>query len=104
MPILVICHDGHNGTALRKQHEQSHLDYIRKVKPMIFVAGPMRQSKHAIENKEYDSSFFIYDTNEIAIAHKLLKNDPYAKAGVFEHVSFAEIEPNAGRWLDGTPD
>lgn len=101
MPILVICHDGPNGAALRKQHSDSHQEYINKVHPLIYVAGPMRQGKQAIENKEYDSSFFIYDTTDIAIAHKLLKNDPYAKGGVFEHVSFAEIDPEAGRWIGG---
>jgi uncharacterized protein YciI len=103
LPILVIGHDGPNGKALRKQHSDSHLEYIKKVHPMICVAGPMRQGKHAIEDKEYDSSFFIYDTDDVAIAHKLLKNDPFAKGGVFEHVSFAEIEPDAGRWIGGIP-
>jgi len=103
MPILVICHDSPNGAALRKQHEQSHLEYIKRVLPMICTSGPMRQSASAIENKEYDSSFFIFDTNAVAIANKLLNNDPYAKAGVYEQVSFAEIETNAGYWLSGVP-
>ena len=70
---------------------------------MICVAGPMRQSAQSIENIEYDSSFFIYDTNEMAIAHKLLNNDPYAKNGVYEHVSFAEIETDAGHWIGKIP-
>lgn len=99
MPILVICHDGPNGNTLRAQHKHPHMDYISKVAPMICVSGPMRQGSHAIEKKQYDSSFFIYDTNDIAIAHKLLSNDPYAKHGVYQHVSFAEIEPDAGHWI-----
>jgi uncharacterized protein YciI len=102
MPILVICHDAPDGTALRKQHHQSHLAYIKKMLPMICIAGPMRQGARAIENKQHDSGFFIYDTNDIAIAHKLLNNDPYAKAGVYQQVSFAEIDANAGYWIEGT--
>lgn len=104
MPILVICHDVPKGATLRKHHNHSHLEYIRKVEPMICVAGPMRQGSHAIEVGEHDSSFFIYDTNDIAIAHKLLNNDPFAKHGVYQHVSFAEIETDAGHWLNGEPN
>lgn len=102
MPILVICHDGPDGAALRKQHNFAHEQYMQKVLPMICVAGPMRQSALAIENNVHDSSFYIYDTDDIAIAHKILANDPYAKGGVYEHVSFAEIDPNTGRWINDT--
>lgn len=103
MPILVICHDSPNGAALRKQHEQAHLAYIKRVLPMICASGPMRQGARAIESKEFDSSFFIFDTTDIAIAHKLLNSDPFAKGGVYEQVSFAEIEAGAGYWFSGIP-
>lgn len=104
MPILVICHDGPNGNALRKQHQQSHQKYLKQMLPMICVAGPMKQSAQAIKDQEHDSGFFIYDTNDIAIAHKLLNNDPYAKAGVYQQVSFAEVDTNTGRWIDDSVD
>ena len=71
---------------------------------MICVAGPMRQSAHAMESREDDSSFFIYDTDDMAVAHKLLNNDPFAKNGVYQHVSFAEIGLDAGHWIDATPN
>lgn len=103
MPILVICHDIPNGEALRHQHKHSHLKYIETILPFICVTGPMRQGAQAIENEINDSRFFIYDTTDIAIAHKLLSNDPYAKHGVYQQVSFAEIEPDAGRWVGEIP-
>jgi len=101
MPILVMCQDGPEGTARRKEHTQAHLAYIEKVFPLICVAGPLRQSADAMENNYIDGSCFIYDTNDMVVARKLLNNDPYARGGVYAQVAFAKFDPTAGHWIGG---
>jgi len=101
MPILVMCQDSADGVALRKKHNKAHLAYIEKVFPLICVTGPLKQSTDAIKNDYFDGSCFIYDTNDMIVARKLLNNDPYAKGGVYAQVAFAEFNPAAGHWIGG---
>jgi len=101
MPIIVMCQDSENAPELRKTHLNAHFEYIEKVLPLISVAGPLRQSADAIKNQYYDGSCFIYDTDDMSVAHKLFKNDPYAKGGVYDSVAFAEFTAAAGNWVGG---
>ncbi len=101
MPMLVMCQDSEKAPELRKTHLQAHLDYIETVVAMICVAGPMSQSAHAMENNLHEGSCFIYDTDDIAVARKLLEHDPYSKAGVYNQVAFAKFTAAAGHWIGG---
>jgi len=101
MPVLVICQDSDNAPELRKTHLQAHLDYIEKVVAMVCVAGPLSQSANAMQNQSHDGSCFIYDTEDLSIARKLLDHDPYSKAGVYSQVAFAKFSAVAGHWIGG---
>lgn len=99
MPVLAICQDSDNATELRKTHHQAHRNYIAKIEAMICVGGPAQQSSEAIKSHTTDSACFIYDTEDIEVAHKLFKHDPYAVAGVFSHVAFSRFNANVGHWM-----
>jgi len=101
MAVLVICQDSDNAPTLRKELAQAHLDYIETILAFISVAGPLNQSVDAMRSGDYDGSAFVYDTDDVAVARKLFENDPYAKGGVFSHVSFAIFTPKAGQWIGG---
>ncbi len=101
MAVLVICQDSDNAPTLRKTLAQAHLDYIETIQAFVSVAGPLNQSVDAMRSGEYDGSGFVYDTNDVAVARKLFENDPYAKGGVYSHVSFAIFSPKAGQWVGG---
>ena len=100
MPVLAICQDSDKAEKLRKTHLQAHRNYIAKIAPMICVAGPSQQSSQAIQTQSNDSACLIYDTEDIEIAHKLFKHDPYAVAGVYSHVAFSRFNANLGHWLN----
>jgi len=101
MPILVMCQDSENGTELRKKHVNAHLEYIETVVAMICVAGPISQSARGMEQNLHEGSCFIYDTEDIAVARKLLEHDPFSKAGVYSQVAFAKFSAAAGHWIGG---
>ena len=99
MPVLAICQDSDNAEQLRKTHLIAHRSYLAKIKAMICVAGPTQQLSHSIESHTNDSACLIYDTDDIDIAHKLFKHDPYAIAGVYSHVAFSRFNATVGHWL-----
>lgn len=101
MPVLVICQDSDNAPELRKTHLQAHLDYIETIVAMVCVAGPLCQSVNSMQNDNTDGSCFIYDTEDLSIARKLLDHDPYSRAGVYSQVAFAKFKSAAGHWIGG---
>lgn len=101
MPILVMCQDSEKASELRQTHLQAHLHYIETIVPMICVSGPLSQNTQAIEQEQGDSQCYIYDTDDLSIARKLLEHDPYARAGVYSHVAFAKFNPTAGHLIGG---
>ncbi len=101
MPVIAICQDADEAPDLRKTHLQAHLKYIEKIVAMVCVAGPMQQTTDAMADSRTDGSCFIYDTEDLEIAHKLFKHDPYARAGVYSHVAFSKLTPAAGHWVGG---
>lgn len=101
MPILVMCQYSDNAPELSKTHLQAHLDYVEAVVAMICVAGPLGQSIDAMKNETHDGRCFIFDTDDISIARKLLDHDPYSKAGVYSQVAFARFTADAGHWVGG---
>ena len=103
MPVLVMCQDAANAAELRKAHQQAHNNYIKTVLAMVCVTGSMSQSPKAIENNEQEGTCFIFDTDDLAVARKLMKYDPYAQAGVYSEVAFVKFDPTAGYWITGVP-
>jgi len=68
---------------------------------MVVNPPYMRQTPEAVESDTTNGSCFIYDTEDMEIAHKLFKHDPFARAGVYSHVAFSQFTPAAGHWIGG---
>ncbi len=97
MVWLVICRDAPDSAALRRDHLQAHLSYVEKVMNRISVAGPLFANATGTMN----GSCFIYRTDDQEEARRLLRNDPYYLAGVYEHVEMRAFRPVAGVWVGG---
>lgn len=97
MNYLVICRDIDNSSGLRTEHLQAHLSYIETIMDCIQVAGPIVEEASG----EYRSSCFIYQTTSKDHALKLLHNDPYYRAGIYQSVSINEFKAVAGGWVGG---
>jgi uncharacterized protein YciI len=103
MPVLVMCQDAENASELRQQHHAAHAEYIDTVLALVCVAGAMCQTPDAIENNTQEGTCFIFDTDDMAVARKLMQYDPYAQAGVYSEVAFVKFNPSAGYWITGIP-
>ena len=97
MAWLVICRDAPDSAALRRDHLRAHLAYIEKIMERISVAGPLFADAAGAMN----GSCFIYGTDDPEEARRLLRNDPYYLAGVYEHVEMRAFRPVAGDWVGG---
>ena len=97
MAYLVICKDSPNGSSLRKEWAKAHLDYIEGVLTDIYVAGPTSTR----EDNEFNSSCFIYKTDDLKEAEALFYSDPYYINGVYDSYEFSKFMPAAGDWIGG---
>lgn len=103
MPVLVMCQDADNASELRQQHQTAHNEYIKTVLALVCVTGSMCQSPKAIEENTQEGTCFIFDTDDLTVARKLMKYDPYAQAGVYSEVAFVKFNPSDGYWIKGIP-
>ncbi|RBP53193.1 YciI family protein [Arenicella xantha] len=103
MPVLVMCQDAHNAAELRDRYQKAHNEYIDTVLALVCVTGAMCQSPQAIEDNTQEGTCFIFDTDDLAVARKLMKYDPFAQAGVYSEVAFVKFNPSAGYWITGVP-
>lgn len=97
MSWLVICRDFADSGALRRRHLERHLAYIESVMDRIAVAGPLARTVYG----DFAGSFFVYLTDDRAVAESLLHNDPYFEAGLYGEVEFHAFRAVAGAWVGG---
>ncbi len=97
MLYMAICNDGGDKQSLRKAVLQDHLDYVEMIADKIAVAGPLSES----ESGEYRISVFVYDVSGQGEAERLLHNDPYYKAGLYDTVEIKEFKPAIGHLVGG---
>ena len=97
MAWLVVCRDVADSGALRRCLLERHLAYIESVMDRIAVAGPLAKTAGG----NLAGSFFVYLTDDRAVAESLLQNDPYFEAGLYEEVEFHAFRAAAGSWVGG---
>lgn len=86
MPTFVlICRDQPNALELRMKTRSSHLAYVEKCGVPVLLGGPLLSA----ENKP-EGSVIIFEADSPEAAAEFAKNDPYAKAGLFQST---EIKP-----------
>lgn len=80
MLFLCICNDKPGSNALRMATRPDHLKYLETKKGTFVIGGPQLSE----DGQTMIGSYFVIDVADRAAAEDQIKNDPYAKAGVFE--------------------
>lgn len=105
MATLILCQDGPDAPALRKEYLRAHLDYMATIAELISVAGPTIGSEQNFDLKQAPDrstgNCFIYATDELKQARVLFENDPYVLAGVYQSYTVSKLTPAAGQWIGG---
>lgn len=80
MLVALIAHDKANHLDVRTQNRAAHLEYI-KSSGIVSQAGPFVD-----ENGNMIGSLIVLEVDDFLDAQNWAKDDPYAKAGLFESV------------------
>ncbi len=93
MPLFLInARDKANSTELRLANRAAHLEWAGTFGDRIAMAGPVLSE----DGETMRGSTFVIEFDTLADAQAWAKDDPYAKAGLFETT---EIIPF--KWLIG---
>jgi uncharacterized protein YciI len=95
MYVAAICVDQPDSVALRMDTRPDHLAFLKGLGPKLKLGG-------ALMNDAGDSpggSLVVLDVASIAEAKTIMAEDPYAKAGLFQSVTF-----KPWNWMIGNPD
>ncbi len=82
MPYMIRTTDKPDAAELRAATRAAHLDYLRGYTSRILAAGGFLNDDGSVGK----GGMIILDTDERAEAEKLIANDPFTLAGVFEKV------------------
>ncbi|MBS7543972.1 YciI family protein [Ancylobacter oerskovii] len=81
MNFALTAYDRPGALPLRLEVRPAHLDYLRAIAANIVFAGPVLDA----EGKPC-GSIIVYEAEDLAAAQKLVNDDPYSHAGLFERV------------------
>ncbi|MEM0986086.1 MAG: YciI family protein [Pseudomonadota bacterium] len=90
--FAIHCTDKPDALDIRLTNRPAHLEWAAQFKDQITMAGPL----FAEDGETFSGSLFIIEFPDLEEAKRWASEDPYAKAGLFEHV---DIRPF--RWLIG---
>ncbi len=79
MQFVLTAYDRPGALSVRLETRPAHLDYLKEIAGSILVAGPMLDG----EGKPC-GSVIVYEAADRAAAEKLVRDDPYTKADLFE--------------------
>ncbi len=85
MQFAAICIDKENSENLRLENRGDHLAHLKKVKDNFLLAGPF-----LTDDGHMCGSLLVFDGLTLEEINTWLKEDPYAKAGLFRSV---EVKP-----------
>ena len=78
---LVTCIDKKNSLKKRLANRDLHLEYLKKLKSRLILAGPILNKA----DKPKGSVLILKFQNRVEL-NNFLKNDPYSKVGLFETI------------------
>lgn len=90
MPHVLIARDRPGALEIRKANREAHLAYIADT-GVVSLAGPLLG-----ENGEMSGSLLVLDVETRAEAEAWAARDPYALAGLFEHVEITAFRRVVG--------
>ena len=88
MLFAIICMDKPGKSDLRAATRPAHLEYLEKFRARITISGPMLSD----DGTTPKGSILILDFDDAREADAFAKNDPYAKAGLFDSVSISPFK------------
>ena len=93
MPLfLVNARDKANSLDLRLANRQSHLEWAGQFLQKIAMAGPVL----AADGETMAGSTFVIEFETLDDARAWAKEDPYAKAGLFEQTEIIQFSWSIG--------
>jgi uncharacterized protein YciI len=97
MLTMFHCFDADNTQQKRMSFLSAHLKWVEMNMIRIKVAGPSINES----TQEIEGSLYIVEANSIADAEKLLQQDPYYKADIWQKIIKKEFKDYAGTWVGG---
>ena len=82
MHYIIFAQDKPGATGVRADSRPDHLEYLKSKSDILVTAGPMQSD----DGEAMIGSLLVIDVADRAAAEDFAKNDPYAKAGLFESV------------------
>ncbi|WP_343564575.1 YciI family protein [Kiloniella sp. b19] len=82
MKFAFYCVDKPGHTHVRAENREAHLEYAKGVNDRMLCGGPLLSD----DGEQMVGSLLVIDFDSLEAAQEWAKNDPYAKAGLFESV------------------
>ena len=82
MYFIIHCTDKPDSANIRTTNRPAHLDFVKRHRDSVFVAGPTLTQ----DGEGMNGSLMIVDFPDRAMVSAFAMADPYAKAGLFESV------------------
>jgi uncharacterized protein YciI len=82
MQFMAYCLDKPGALEIRMANRPMHVEYLTSYNDKLLFAGPLLDDKEAMIG-----SLLVLDVADRAAMDAFLKNDPYAKAGLFQSVT-----------------
>lgn len=95
MLFMVAAFDKPGMLETRLKNRPKHLDYLKSLGERIKMGGGMLN-----DDDQPLGSLLIVEGGDRGAIEKLLADDPYSKAGVFERVDIRPWRPALGSWFD----
>jgi hypothetical protein len=92
MPLFVLsCIDKANSLEVRMAAREAHLAFIAEQAAKVRLAGPVLGA-----SGDMAGSLLILDVPDLAAAQAFSAQDPYTKAGLWDHVDLHEFRITRG--------
>jgi uncharacterized protein len=83
MLFAIYCRDKANHQQTRLDNRPAHVEYLKKFSGQHAITGPLLTD----DGQGMVGSLLVMEFADRAAAEDFAKNDPYAKAGLFESVA-----------------
>jgi len=90
----IYASDSADGTRLRKENHDAHMQHIGKHMSKLMLAGPCPP----MDGADREASFLLIEAADAAEARAVLEQDPFYAAGVWDNVIVREFNPVVGAW------
>lgn len=91
MLFAIHARDRAGCAAMRAEHREAHLAFLREAGDRLKLAGPLLDKEGGM-----CGSLLVYEAGNAGAVEAWLDGDPYGRAGLFETVSVTGFKPVLG--------